>query len=100
MALNAYIAQVQRLCRDQKQQYLDVGNISDYVNRARRDIALQTQCLRFLTPISGQIISWTITNEGSGYSNNPTLTITPPDFPSGRLPNPGGKQATASCIVS
>jgi hypothetical protein len=100
MALNAYIAQVQRFARDQKQQFLDVGNISDYVNRARRDIALQTQCIRILTPISGQIIGWTVTNEGSGFSNNPTLTITTPDFPSGRLPNPGGKQATASCIVS
>jgi hypothetical protein len=100
MALNAYIAQVQRFCRDQKQQYLDVGNITDYVNRARRDIALQTQSIRRLTPISGAIVSWIVTNEGSGYSNNPTLTITPPDFPSGRPPNPGGKQATANCIVS
>ena len=99
-SLNGYIAQVQRFCRDQKQQYLDIGNITDYVNRARRDIALQTQCLRFLTPISGQIVGWTITNEGSGYSNNPTLTITPPDFPSGRLPNPGGAQATATVLVS
>lgn len=99
-SLNGYIAQVQRFCRDQKQQYLDIGNITDYVNRARRDIALQTQCIRILTPISGQIVSWTVTNEGSGYSNNPTLTITPPDFPSGRKPNPAGAQATASCIVS
>jgi hypothetical protein len=98
--LNSYVAQVQRFARDQKQQFLDVGNLYDYINRARRDIALQTQCIRILTPISGQIVGWTVTNEGSGYSNNPTLTITPPDFPSGRPPNPGGKQATASCIVS
>ena len=99
-SLNSYIAQVQRFCRDQKQQYLDVGNITDYVNRARRDLALQTQCIRILTPISGAITSWSVTNQGAGYSSNPTLTITPPDFPSGRPPFPGGSQATATAIVS
>jgi hypothetical protein len=98
--LHKYLAQVQRFARDQKQTYLDPGNLISYVNQARREVAERTQCLRGTPPISGSIVSWTVTNEGSGYSNNPTLFITPPDFPSGTLPSPGGAQATANCIVS
>jgi hypothetical protein len=97
--LNSYIAAVQRFARDQKQQYLDIGNLTSYINQARREIAMRAQCIRCLPPISGQIIGWTVTNEGSGYTN-PVLTITPPDFPSGYGPNPNGKQATATAIVS
>lgn len=97
--LNKYIAQVQRFCRDQRQEFLDVGNLTDYINRARREVAGRTQCIRRLTTISGSIKSWTVTNGGSGYSNSPTLTITPPDFPSGATPNPNGAQATATCVV-
>lgn len=97
--LNTYMTQLQRFIRDQKQQYIDVGNMVDYINRARREVAGRTQCCRILTPISGQCMTATVTAGGSNYSNSPTVTITPPDFPSGRLPNPGGKQATASAAV-
>jgi hypothetical protein len=99
LALNAYLAQVQRFCRDQKMEFLDTGNLTDYINRARREVAGRTQCIRRLTTISGSIKSWTVTNGGTGYSNNPTLTITPPDFPSGAPPLPNGAQATATAIV-
>jgi hypothetical protein len=98
--LNNYIAQCQRFARDQKQQYLDVGNLTDYINQARREVAMRTQCIRAVPPVSGSIIGWNVTNGGSGYSLTPTLTITPPDFPSGQLPSPGGAQATATCVVS
>jgi hypothetical protein len=97
--LNSYLAQVQRFCRDQKMEFLDTGNITDYINRARREVVGRTQCVRILSTISGSIKSWTVMNGGSGYSNNPTLTITPPDFPSGSPPLPNGAQATATCIV-
>lgn len=96
--LNEYMEQVQRFCRDQRQQYLDVGNLTSYINRARREVAGRTQCCRVLTPISGQCVSATVTNGGSGYTN-PTVTITPPDFPSGKLPKPLGAQATATAVV-
>ena len=68
--LNKYLAQVQRFCRDQKQEFLDIGNLVDYINRARREVAGRTQCIRRLTTISGSIKSWTVTNGGSGYSNS------------------------------
>jgi hypothetical protein len=100
MALNKYIAMVQRFARDQKQQNLDIGNLAEYINRARREIAMRAQCIRIQPPIFGSIEGWKITNGGTGYSTTPTLTITPPDFASGQIPNPNGRQATATAIVS
>ena len=73
---------------------VDPGDLIDYVNRARREIAMRAQCLRVLTPISGSVIEIDVTNPGTGYTA-PTVTITPPDFPSGNLPFPSGAQATA-----
>lgn len=96
--LNSYLAQVQRFCADQKFESLDTGNITDYINRARREIAGMTQCIRRLTPISGAISTATVINGGSNYTN-PTVTITPPDFPSGAGAFPNGAQATALPIV-
>jgi len=96
--LNSYIAQCQRFVRDQKQDLIDIGNWTDYINRARREIAGLTQCIRVLTPISGAITVATVINGGSNYTN-PTITITPPDAPSAALPYPQGAQATATPIV-
>jgi len=100
MALNSYIAQIQRFARDQRQKYLDVGNLTDYVNVARREVAMRAQCLRILPFINGAIVSWTVTRGGSSYSATPVCTITPPDFPGGTPINPLGRQALASAIVS
>jgi hypothetical protein len=97
--LNSYIAQIQRFCRDQKQQYLDIGNLTDYVNRARREVAMRAQCVRILTPISGSVISCSLTSGGSNYSSSAQAVITAPDFPSGFAPKPNGDQATASLTI-
>lgn len=61
---------------------------------------MRTQCLRALTPISGSILGWTVTDGGHDYSNMPTLTITPPDFPSATGASPLGLQATATPIIT
>lgn len=90
--LFGYNQQVRRFCADKKVEILNERDITEYVNRARREIALATHGIRRLTPISGAIMSATITTPGSGYTN-PTLVITPPDFPSGGGLNPGGAQA-------
>lgn len=97
--LNTYWQATQRFLRDQRQDLLNPGDILSYINQARREVAMRAQCIRRLTPISGAIISVTVTAGGSGYSATPTITITTPDFPSGDGPFPGGAQATASAIV-
>lgn len=93
-----YMEAVQRFLRDSKQDLLDPQDIVDHINTARREVAMRAQCIRRLTPISGAVISATVTAEGSGYTD-PTVTISAPDFPSGFLPFPQGDQATANAIV-
>lgn len=94
-----YLQDTQRFLREQRQELENPDDIVAYINRARREIALRTQCIRVLTPISGSITGWTVDTGGTGYSNSPTLVITDPDFPSGQGANPNGDQATATAIV-
>lgn len=94
-----YLQQVQRLLREQKQEFSNPEDLLSYINLARREVAGRTQCIRRLTPISGQIIAFNLLTPGSGYVN-PVVTITTPDFPSGKIPNPNGLQATAAALMS
>ena len=93
-----YMKLVQRLARDNAQDYLNPNTLIAYINRARRETALRSGCLRALPPISGGIESITVTAGGSGYTN-PTVTITAPDSPGGQRQSPMGAQATASATV-
>mgnify|MGYP001617189507 CR=1 FL=1 len=95
-----YQQQTQRFLRDAKQEYVNPTDLIDYINRARREVAMRSQCIRCLTPISGSIVSITVTDMGSGYSDTPTITISTPDFPGGFAVNPTGLQATASAVVN
>ena len=99
MPLNTYLQQTQRFLREAKQEYLNPDDLIEYINRARREVAERTQCVRRLTLSSGAIISGSIVSAGSGYTA-PTLTITTPDFPSGTLPFPNGAQATGNLSVA
>lgn len=99
MALNGYIQQVQRLMRDENQKLLNPQNLVEYTNRARRQVALQTQCIRVLPPIAGQIQAITVTNPGTGYTN-PTVVITSPDSPTGAQLFPQGAQAVATASLN
>ena len=94
-----YLRAVQRLLREQKQEFENPDDLLSYINLARREVAGRTQCVRRLTPISGQIISTNLVSGGSGYVN-PQVAITTPDWPSGALPNPQGRQATATALMS
>lgn len=102
MSLNDMLQQTQRLLREQTQQFENPDDLLSYINNARREIALRTQCIRVLTPSSGVITGYSITNAGTGYSTvtPPTVTVTAPDFPSGMLPYPNGLQATAIATVN
>jgi len=74
---------------------LNEEDIIDYINQARREVAMRAQAIPILTVISGSIVSASIQNGGSGYTN-PSAIISPPDSPSGMLPYPNGAQATAT----
>jgi hypothetical protein len=100
MTLNDYLSDVQTFLADSNQEMIDPQDIIKYINRARREIALRTQCIRVLTPITGAVIGGSVVSSGSGYSSSPTITLTPPDFPSGQGPYPNGSQGTASVTVS
>ncbi len=94
-----YLKQTQRFLREQKQEFENPDDLLVYINRARREVAGRTQCIRRLTPISGQCVSTTLLTPGSGYVA-PVATITTPDFPSGYGNNPNGLQATAGVTMS
>jgi hypothetical protein len=93
-----YIKQCQRLVRDSKQDLLNPSHLISYINRARRKIALKTQSCRALTPISGTILSATVTSGGMNYTA-PAAIISAPDYPSGALPFPNGFQALANVTI-
>lgn len=98
-SLNDYLMQTQSFLRDQRQDLFRPQDLIRYINRSRREVAMRTQCIRVLTPISGQIISATVVAAGTGYTSSPTITLSDPDFPSGTGPYPNGNQATALGIV-
>lgn len=98
-SLNQYMQDTQRLLRDTKQKNVNPDDLRVYINRARREIAMRSQAIRLLTPISGSVVSCTVTDGGSGYSASPTVTISAPDFPNGTSNNPNGLQATATATV-
>lgn len=97
--LNQYMQDVQRLLREAKQGLSNPDDLRVYINRARREIAMRSQAIRVLTPISASVIACNLTSGGSGYSASPTVTISAPDFPSGAVNDPNGAQATAVATV-
>src|ERR1700721_2189055 len=97
-SLFSYLKQVGRFLRDGNMELEDDGDLLEYVNQARRETAMRAQCIRILPAISNPIVSCEVTAGGFGHPN-PTVTITPPDFPSGFLPMPNGAQATAQATV-
>lgn len=97
-SLYGYMKDVQRFIRDTTQHLVNPADLTEWINRARRTIAERSQCIRVLAPISGSVTVITINHGGSGYTN-PTVTITPPDFPSGAGDYPLGQQATATATV-
>lgn len=93
--LNDYMKSTQRLIRDPRQTLINPADLINYINEGRREIAMRAQCIRRLTPVSGQVTAVSVTTPGSGYTA-PTATITAPDFPSGTGLYPDGAQATVT----
>ena len=99
-SLDTYLQGVMQFMRDQRQDTMNPADLLDYINRARREIAMRSQSIRRLTPISAPVVSGSIVASGSGYTTTPTITIIAPDFPGGAGANPGGAQATATAHVN
>lgn len=97
--LFTYMKDVTRLINDPDQRMINPQDLQEWINRARRQVAMQAQCVRILPPISGQVTTIAVTDGGTGYTA-PTITITAPDFPSGQSPFPVGVQATASATAT
>jgi hypothetical protein len=98
--LNEYMQDAQRLLREQKQDLVNPEDLRVFVNRARREIAMRTQCVRVITPISGPVVTGAVASPGSGYvAGSVSIVVTAPDFPSGLAPHPAGDQAIAVPIV-
>ena len=89
-----YLKQTRRFLRDAKQEMLEEGDVIAHINEARRETAMRAQAIRRLSPIAAGLVSASVSVGGSGYTN-PTVVITPPDFPDGLPGYPNGRQATA-----
>lgn len=98
MALYSYMKDVERFLHDTTQRMVNPADIVEWINRARRTVAERSECIRLVAPISGAVATITVNDGGSGYVS-PTVTVTPPDFPSGYGDNPTGAQATATATV-
>jgi len=94
-----YMKETTRLLRESKQELINPNDMITHINRARRDIAMRSQCVRLLTPISGSVSTISIVAYGSSYTGA-TVAITAPDSPSGVAPFPTGNQATATITLS
>jgi hypothetical protein len=90
-----YMKTTQGFLRDRSQKNLNPSALIRYINRARREIAMRSQCLRVVPPTSGSVEEIHVTASGSGYTN-PTVVISAPDLPNGKLPYTNGAQATAT----
>lgn len=97
-SLYQYMLQTQRFLADTAQVYTNPEDLTSYINRARRELAMRSQSIRILPPVSGQITNITVNSPGEGYTD-PQVIITPPDAPSGKPINPGGLQAVASPVL-
>lgn len=98
MALYSYMKDVERWLHDSTQKLVNPADIVEWVNRARRVVAERSQSIRMIAPISGSVTTITVNAGGTGYVN-PTVAVSPPDFPSGYGDTPNGAQATATATV-
>lgn len=96
--LYEYLEQAERFIRDAQERLVNPLDLIEYVNRARREVAMRSQSIRLLPPVSGQITAITVTSAGQNYTS-PKVIITPPNAPSGAQPNPGGLQAEATATL-
>jgi hypothetical protein len=95
-----YLQQLERLLGfDLNESTFQLEDLTTFINMARRQVAAQGQCCRWLTPAGAPIESVEVTNGGAGYTN-PLITVSGPDAPPASPPAPLGRQAVISPIVT
>lgn len=97
--LNDYLKATQRFLHEAKQNQIGPSDMISYINRARRETAMRAQCIRRMTPVSGQVLSASVVNPGAGYTLGATVVLSAPEFQPGTKPFPQGAQATAGAII-
>ena len=104
--LQIYVTQVQRLLHDVTNSVWTAAELTDYINEARDDVALDMHCNRHNTTgvqllpgqeiysIDGAVVGAFVTNPGQNYSPATTVMFSQP------LSIQGAVQATAVPIVN
>jgi len=95
MSIENYLKQVMFLIHDQRMQNVNPEDIISCINDARRTVAIRSECIRRVTPITGRITNLSIASVGINYTN-PVLSISSPDYPSNSFLYPNGAQAVGS----
>lgn len=101
MALTGYINQVRRLLHDANASYWSDSELTDDINEARKQVALDSGSIRSLVnfylsanqesyPYNGAVASLGIADAGGGYTSAPTIAFT----------GGGGTGATATAGIS
>lgn len=102
-AISGYLTQVQRLLHDSNAQFWSVAELVDYINEARTRLVRDTGSYRVLQTIYlstgvevypfGGVTGFNVTNQGSGYGANSTVTVAASGVT-------GGVQATATPTIA
>jgi hypothetical protein len=108
--LQTYLTQVQRLVHDASQATFSTSELTDYINEAREDIAMDTHCVRHLTTgvqlipgqeiysIDGAVAGAIVGPGGSGYTAATIVTFDP--APAGGVTATGVPVITAGTLSS
>ena len=78
VALSDYLTDLRSLLNDPSNQFSSTAEMTRWINKARKRIASESQCIRILPNSTGSLDSITATTAGSGYTTA-TVTISAPD---------------------
>lgn len=98
MALTAYQQDTQRLLHDPSATYYSLSDLTAYINKARNQIALESQSVRVL--VCGVISTITVTAGGSGYSAATTMSVAGSGMGGVVVPDISGGVITSATVVA
>lgn len=71
--LYRYLQDTQRLLNDPREEKFNRFDLTRYINMARRRIAAESQCIRYMLPSSGSFASVSVASCGEGYTEPPIV---------------------------